>query len=108
MHGQIFLYPHLCSPVEIRCIILELAVVLRMSGVIQLTSVFYVSIFWLFSKVKTNAIWLLVTHQLTEIHVQDADDFYRVIQQSFVRKEEGGWKLYGAKFSLKNQMKMYP
>ena len=69
-----------------------------MSGVIQLTSVFYLSIFWLLSKVKADAVGLLVTHQLTEIHVQDVDDFYRVIRQTFVRKEEGSWKLHGAKF----------
>ena len=78
--------PHLCTLVEVGCIILELAVVLQMSGVAQLTTVFYFSIFWILFKVKAQAIGLLVTHQLTEIHVQDVDDFYRVIQQSFVRK----------------------
>ena len=69
-----------------------------MSGVIQLTFVFYFSIFWLLFKVEAPAVGLLVTHQLTEIHVQNSDDFYRVIRQTFVRKEEGSWKLQGAKF----------
>ena len=70
-----------------------------MSGVIQLTFVFYFSIFWLFFfEVKADAVGLLVTHQLTEIHVQNADDFYRVICQTFVGKEEESWKLHGAKF----------
>ena len=69
-----------------------------MSAVIQLTFVFYFSIFWLFFKVIAHAVGLLVTHQLTEIHVQDADDFYRVIRQTFVRKEEGSWKLHEATF----------
>ena len=70
-----------------------------MSGVIQLASVFYFSIFWILSKVKAEAIGLLVTHQFTKIHVLDVDGFYRVIHQSFVHKEEGSWKLHGAKFS---------
>ena len=93
--------PHLCTSVEVGYIILKLAVVLQMSGVIQLTSAFYFSIFWILSKVKADAVGLLVTHQLTEIHVLDVDGFYCVIHQSFVRKEGGSWKLHGAKFSWK-------
>ena len=96
--GESFCYPHLCSFIEVRWIIFELAVVLQMSGVIQLTSVFYFSVFWLLFKVIAHAVGLPVTHQLTEIHVQDANDFYRVIRQTFVRKEEGSWKLQGARF----------
>ena len=69
-----------------------------MSGVIQLTSVFCFSIFFLLSKVKADAVGLLVTHQLTEIHVQDTDDFYGVIYETFVRKEEGRWEVHGAKY----------
>ena len=44
-------------------------VVLQMSGVIQLTSVIYFSIFVVLFKVNADAVWLLVTHQFTEIHV---------------------------------------
>ena len=69
-----------------------------MSGIIQLTSVFYSSIFWILSKVKADAVGLLVTHQLTQIFVQDTDDFYGVIYETFASKEEGSWELHGAKY----------
>ena len=69
-----------------------------MSGVIQLTFVFSFSIFWILSKVKADAVGLLVTHQLTEIHVQDTDDIYGVIYETFASKEEGRWELHGAKY----------
>ena len=78
-------------------------VVLQMSGVIQLTSVIYFSIFEVLFKVNADAVWLLVTHQFTEIHVLDIYDFYGVIHQAFVSKEEGSWEFHGTIFLCKSR-----
>lgn len=81
--------------IKVRWIILELAVVVQMSGVIQLTYVYF--ILGVLFKVETDAVVLLITVEFTEILVQDFDGFYRVIGKTFVNKEEGRRKLHGAK-----------
>ena len=50
-----------------------------MSGVIQLTYVFRISIVWLPFNVKADAVGLLITAQFTYIHVLDVDGVYGVI-----------------------------
>ena len=82
--------------IKVRWIINELAVVVQMSGVIQLTYLYF-SILGVLFKVETDAVVLLITVEFTEILVQDFDGFYRVLGKTFVNKKEGSGKLHGAK-----------
>ena len=63
----------------------------------------YSSAVWIFFKVETDAVVLLVTKQLTDIDVQYLQGFYGVLHETLVSKEVVRRELHGARFLGENR-----
>ena len=83
---------HLGATIVVKLVVLQMPVMLQVSGVIQLT--FMCSTRRLFVlNINTDAVCILVATVFTLVQVCDIHGIYRMVQQTFERKEIVGWKV---------------
>jgi hypothetical protein len=82
---------HFGATIVVKLVVLQMPVVLHVSGVIQLTFMCSVRIF--IPNIKTDTVCIPVATVFTLVQVFDSQGFYLMVQQTFISKEIVGWKV---------------
>ena len=80
------------ATIVVKLIVLQIPVMLQVSGVIQLTFVSSTVMIFVLN-IKTDTVCIQVATVFTLVQVVDRASFYHVFLQTFLSKEIVGWKV---------------